>query len=65
MKTEEKTMTLITRKRAASCSDSELQSLLAKLFNELASGRLDPQARQACEASLGTVRSELTRRSPK
>ena len=58
-------MTLITRKQAASCTDSELHSLLRKLFNELASGRLDPQARQACEASIRTVRSELTRRSPK
>ena len=58
-------MTLITRKQAASCTDSELRSLLAKLFNELASGRRDPQARRACEASAQIVRGELRARKLK
>jgi hypothetical protein len=62
MKTEEKTMTLITRKQAASCTDSELQSLLAKLFNELASGRLDAASQKALNSSALTIKAELNLR---
>jgi len=55
-------MTLITRKQAASCTDSELQSLLSKLFNELASGRLDRSQRKLRHASVQRIISELSSR---
>ncbi len=55
-------MTLITRKRAASCTDSELHSMLRKLFNELASGRLDEKTQKAHRASIQTVSAELSNR---
>jgi hypothetical protein len=62
MKTEEKTMTLITRKQAASCTDSELQSLLSKLFNELASGRLDAVQQRVHLTSARIIGAEFTSR---
>jgi len=57
-------MTLITRKQAASCTDSELHSLLRKLFNELASGRLDAKERKVRYASLAAIQGELSSRGP-
>jgi hypothetical protein len=57
-------MTLITRKRAASCTDSELHSLLRKLFNELASGRLDGKTKRKLRTAQKLVMAELASRKP-
>lgn len=58
-------MTLITRKKAQSCTDSELHSHLKKLFNALASGKLDAVASAAHQSSIKTIKSELSGRRPR
>jgi len=55
---EETTMLIITREKAASCTDSELRSLLRVLFNDLANDTLDEIDRRCCQASIQTIRSE-------
>ncbi len=57
-------MTLITRKKAQSCTDKELHSHLKKLFNALASGKLDAAASAAHQSSIKTIKSELSGRRP-
>jgi len=57
-------MTLITRKKAQSCTDSELHSHLKTLFNALASGKLDTAATHAHQSSVKTIKSELASRRP-
>lgn len=57
-------MTLITRKKAQSCTDSELHSHLKTLFNALAGGKLNPAAKKALQASIKTITSELSGRRP-
>jgi len=54
-------MLIITREKAASCTDSELHSLLRVLFNALANDRLDQQTTRCCHASIRTIRAEQAR----
>lgn len=51
-------MLIITREKAASCTDSELRSLLRVLFNDLANDTLDEIGRRCCQASIQAIRSE-------
>lgn len=57
-------MIVITREKAHSCTDNELLSALAKLFNALASNTLNHQAHRSTHASIEAVRAELRRRGP-
>jgi hypothetical protein len=54
-------MLIITREKAASCTDSELHSLLRVLFNTLANDRLDRQTIRCCHASISAIRAEQAR----
>lgn len=54
-------MLVITREKAASCTDSELRSLLRVLFNALANHLLDEHAERCCHASIRTIWAEQAR----
>jgi hypothetical protein len=55
---EETSMLIISRTKAASCTDSELHSFLRVLFNDLASDALDESSQRCCHASIEAVRAE-------
>jgi len=52
-------MIIITREKARSCTDAELRSALAKLFNALASDTQDAEGKRKAYASIEAVQSEL------
>lgn len=58
-------MIIITRKKARTCTDSELHSALAKLYNALASHTLDENNLRKANASIKVIQSELRLRGPR
>jgi len=54
-------MLIITREKAASCTDSELHSLLRVLFNTLADHTHDDPAKRCCHASIQAIKAEQAR----
>lgn len=58
---EEPIMIIISREKAATCTESELHSHLRALFNTLADGRLKDHQRRSCHASIRAVREERAR----
>ncbi|WP_439541390.1 hypothetical protein [Hyphomicrobium sp.] len=51
-------MLIISRNKAASCTDSELHSFLRVLFNDLANDACDESSQRCCHASIEAVRAE-------
>ncbi len=58
-------MIIITRKKAHTCTDAELRSALAKLYNVLACRGIDADDQRAAYASIETIRAELCLRDPR
>ncbi|MEL6297330.1 MAG: hypothetical protein AAFQ45_02050 [Pseudomonadota bacterium] len=58
-------MIIITREKARTCTDAELRSALAKLYNALASRTLTSEAKRKAQASIEQIRSELNHRGPR
>ncbi|MFW8637482.1 hypothetical protein [Cribrihabitans pelagius] len=57
-------MKLVTRFEAAARSTTELQGLLRKAFNVLATGSQHTQERDNAKATIETIKAELSSRSP-
>lgn len=58
-------MIIITRKKARTCTDRELHSALAKLYNFLANQTLDEKNKREAHASIKAIKNELGVRSPR
>lgn len=58
-------MIIITRTKARTCTDRELHSALAKLYNALASQMLDENNKRSAHASIKAIQSELRLRGPR
>lgn len=53
-------MLKVTREFAAACTNRELDTLLYRLFNELAQETLSKAQQHCCHASIQAVRTELS-----
>jgi hypothetical protein len=53
-------MLTITREFASACTKQDLQSMLCRLFNELANQTLTRAEQQSVHASIRAIRTELS-----
>ncbi len=53
-------MLTITREFASACTNQDLQSMLCRLFNELANQTLTRAEQQSVHASIRAIRTELS-----